>query len=240
MLLSKGFSTPVASQTELKSRAEQLPVLLVVDDEPEITASLSDLFRYDYQVVTAACADEAQAVLKQQDVSVIVADQRMPGKTGAELMRESRVTSPETVRILLTAYADIEAVIQAVNEGEIYYYLKKPWHNDELKTVIAKAADHNLLLKDRRRLVEDLQRLNVKLEERVQLRTAQLETLYKEIESFSYSVSHSLKAPLRGIEGYSRLLEIDHSDQLNDDGRQFIKNIRCGAAQMQQLIENLL
>jgi len=93
---------------------------------------------------------------------------------------------------------------------------------------------------ERKQAGEALQRLNEELEGRVALRTAQLEALNKELEAFSYSVSHDLKAPLRGVDGYSQLLEKDYGGRLDDDGRLFIRNIRSSAAQMHQLIEDLL
>jgi diguanylate cyclase (GGDEF)-like protein len=166
-----------------------LPVLLVVDDEKEITASLADQFRRVYQVVTADSADEALAVLKRMNISVIVADQRMPGKSGSEMLAEACLVDPDAVRILLTGYADIEAVIQAVNQGQIFFYLTKPWRSNEMAAVIAKAMEHNFLRRDNRHLIEELRQINAELEERVKERTLQLEQRALELEEASRKIS---------------------------------------------------
>ena len=183
MTLSKGFSVPANKTAETRLLEVPLPTLLVVDDEQDITASLTDLFRRDYHVVTAASADEALAVMKQQQVAVIVADQRMPGKTGSELLAEACLIDPDTVRVLLTGYADIKAVIQAVNEGKIFFYLTKPWDSTEIEAIIAKAVEHNLLLRANRRLVGELRQINAELEKRVTDRTMQLQQRALELES---------------------------------------------------------
>jgi len=190
MALSKGFAAPVTLQAGIKERAEKLPTLLVVDDEQDITASLADLFRCDYHVVTASSADEALNILSRQEISVIVADQRMPEKTGSELLAEACLIDPDAVRILLTGYADIEAVVQAVNEGKIFFYLTKPWSTKEIQSVVAKAVEHNLLLRDNRRLLEELSRLNVELEGKVTDRTVQLEQRATELEAAISQVRH--------------------------------------------------
>lgn len=182
MALSKGFSTTANSQKEIKSRAEYRPTLLVVDDEKDITASLADLFRLDYNVITAATAEAALTILKDQEVSVIVADQRMPEKTGSEMLAEACTIEPDAVRILLTGYADLEAVVQAVNDGKIFFYMTKPWSSKEIQAVVSKAVEHNFLLRDNRRLVEELRKINAELEERVTDRTAQLNQRALELE----------------------------------------------------------
>jgi len=113
--------------------------------------------------------------------------------------------------------------------------------NDHLEERIGeRTADLGRTLAALRQSEAKLLRLNEELEERVRERTLQLEAANKELEAFSYSVSHDLKAPLRGIDGYSQLLEKEHGDRLDEEGRLFIRNVRNSAAQMHQLIEDLL
>ncbi|MBP6582503.1 MAG: PAS domain-containing protein [Chromatiaceae bacterium] len=95
-------------------------------------------------------------------------------------------------------------------------------------------------ISERRRIEDEVRRLNAELEERVAVRTAELAAINKELETFTYSVSHDLKAPLRGIDGYSRLLLEDHRDQLDEEGRLFLRNVRQGVDQMSRLIADLL
>ncbi|MBC7962643.1 MAG: diguanylate cyclase [Steroidobacteraceae bacterium] len=200
MALSKGFSIQTGLQVEPDSQSALLPTLLVVDDEQEITASLADQFRRIYHVVTANSADEALAVMKRQVVSVILSDQRMPGKTGSELLVEACLIDSDSVRILMTGYADIEAVIQAVNQGKIYSYLTKPWLSNEMEVVIAKAVEHNFLLRDNRRLVEELLQSNAVLEVRVKERTIELEQRALELEEANRKISKLVYLdPLTGV-----------------------------------------
>ncbi len=115
--------------------------LLFVDDEERILRSLAPLFRGRYRVLTTTDAREALAILLREQVHVIISDQRMPLMLGAELLRKAREISPGTMRILLTGYSDIEAAIAAVNDGEIFRYLSKPWNTQSLKETVAEAAE---------------------------------------------------------------------------------------------------
>ncbi len=208
MALSKGFSATPQDATTPDKNLLSPPLLLVVDDEREITASLADQFRRSFRVLTASCAEEALAVLKGQEVSIIISDQRMPGKTGSELLAEACRIDPDTTRILLTGYSDIEAVIQAVNEGKIFFYLTKPWRNDELEAVITRALEHHRLLKEKRQLINELRRMNAELEERVKERTAQLEQRAAELEEANRKISEmAYRDALTGVANRRRLEE---------------------------------
>jgi len=114
--------------------------ILFVDDEPRILTSMRMLFRGKYNALFATSGQEALARLKQEQVDVIVSDQRMPNMTGIELFREVRKFNDKSMRILLTGYSDLNAIISSINEGEIFRFVNKPWNNDELKETVAQAV----------------------------------------------------------------------------------------------------
>ena len=114
--------------------------VLFVDDEPRVLSSMRMLFRNAYEMQFADGAQKAIELLKVQPVDVIVSDQRMPGMTGIELLREARNINPHAMRILLTGYSDLNAIIGSVNEGEIFRFVNKPWANEELTSTVANAV----------------------------------------------------------------------------------------------------
>ncbi|HKK33128.1 MAG TPA: response regulator, partial [Desulfomicrobiaceae bacterium] len=146
-------------------------VLLVVDDEPEILKTLWRQFRKKYDVCVATSAGEALKKMESMPIDVIVSDQRMPETTGTEFFDQARRLHPDAVRILLTGYADIDAVIESINKGEVFRYATKPWNTAELDILIADAFQFHRLRTENKRLVESLRSANEELEERVALRT---------------------------------------------------------------------
>jgi DNA-binding NtrC family response regulator len=119
----------------------QKPKLAFIDDELRILRSLKMHFRQTHDVFITTDPAELMDYVVANDVQVVISDQRMPDKQGTEVLREVRELSPNTIRILLTGYADLNAVIDSVNDGEIYRYITKPWQNDELKKIINKATE---------------------------------------------------------------------------------------------------
>ncbi|WP_429932953.1 response regulator [Agrobacterium vitis] len=117
------------------------PVVLFVDDEERVVRLLKIMFRGHYEVHTAPSAREALAILESTPVDVVVSDQRMPDVTGIELLSQVRQRWPATVRLLLTGYSDLVAIIGAVNEGEVHRFLGKPWSQADLRGAIAEAAE---------------------------------------------------------------------------------------------------
>jgi len=156
--------------------------LLLVDDEENILRSLQRVLRKEpYELHTAASGEDAMALLNEQAFDLVISDARMPGMDGPTLLAEIKKQWPWCIRILLTGYADINSTIKAINDGQIYRYISKPWDDEELKLVIhqALAFQHS----ERRRLAlekltrkqnRELQTLNTSLEEKVEARTEEL------------------------------------------------------------------
>lgn len=117
------------------------PTIAFIDDEERVLRSLKMHFRQSHNVYATTNPDDLLEFVKHHDVQVVVSDQRMPQMLGVDVLSKVKAISPNTIRILLTGYADLNAVIDSVNEGEIYRYITKPWQNDELKTIINKATD---------------------------------------------------------------------------------------------------
>jgi len=131
--------------------AEKKINVLYVDDEENNLISFKANFRVKYNVMTAISGDEAIGILQQNPVEIIVTDQRMPNMTGVEFLEKVLEKYPDPMRILLTGYADMNAVVDAVNKGKIFHYLTKPWNEKELEETITRAWEQynkNLELKD--------------------------------------------------------------------------------------------
>src|SRR5260370_15483148 len=99
--------------------------VLVVDDEPDVVQSVQDLLRLDYRVLGATRAEEALKLVQEEEVQIVMTDQRMPAMTGVEFLRRLRGEHPDAIRLLFTGYADIKAVIDAINQGKVYRYITK-------------------------------------------------------------------------------------------------------------------
>jgi diguanylate cyclase (GGDEF)-like protein len=134
----------------------------------------------EFDVATAGSAAEARHVLSRQSIDIILTDQRMPGETGVQLLEWARANNPHVVGLLMTGYAELEDAVDAINRGNVYYYLLKPWRAEELFRILRNAAEHIQLQRSRDHLVEELRRVNMFLEERVDERTREVaETNHK-------------------------------------------------------------
>jgi DNA-binding NtrC family response regulator len=147
------------------------PRLLIIDDEQSVLNALKRSLRDHFEVLLSLDARSGLEILREQEVSVIFADQRMPGMSGVEFFQSAMKIQPDSARILITGYSDIEAIIEAINNGQIYYYIQKPWEPENVVAVAKGAAERYDLIQENRRLVRELSHINRQLgEENVYLK----------------------------------------------------------------------
>lgn len=211
------------------------PVLLIVDDEPDVAESLRHLFRRDYKVLTASSGPDALELLAEDEVHVILSDQRMPGMTGDVFLAQARTVRPDAVRMLFTGYADIQAVISAVNEGRIFRYILKPWDPLELESLVRQAADQYALIAERNRLLAELSEANTRL-------VAANHELAEANElkgAFMEVASHEFNTPITLVLGLSELLRLLDSGR-SEEEREVIDRIVASSRQLAKLVSNTL
>ncbi len=139
--------------------------IMIVDDESANLRTLERLFREDYQVITAESGSEALALLEKHDVALLITDQRMPAMTGLDLLQRTVALRPQMVRMLLTGYTDIGALIEGINCGHVYRYLTKPWNNDELRATVSQALEHYEVVKSQHCLKQGNDRMRGRLKQ---------------------------------------------------------------------------
>ena len=179
--------------------------ILLVDDEQNILTSLRRLFRPEgYEIFLAPSAREGLAILEQERIDLVISDMRMPEMDGSAFLKQVATRWPEVVRILLTGYADITSTITAINEGQIYRYLSKPWEDNDIKLSVRHALERKFLEQERARLAEltlrqndELKGLNLHLEDKVRARTAEIEQMMGMLESAYDSLKKSYTASIK-------------------------------------------
>src|SRR5580698_6162947 len=114
--------------------------LLIVDDEPHVCDSVHDLLRREFRVLKANSAEEGYRLMQDEEVHIVMSDQRMPQITGVELLTKVKARHPQAIRMLFTGFADLESIIAAINQGHIYQFMKKPWQPEELVAAVRQAA----------------------------------------------------------------------------------------------------
>ncbi|WP_422930665.1 ATP-binding protein [Singulisphaera sp. PoT] len=209
--------------------------LLVVDDEIDVLESLRHLFHRTYRVLTAGSGAQALEILGKEEVHLILSDQRMPGMSGDILLGHARRIQPDAIRMLFTGYADIQAVINAVNEGNIFRYILKPWDASELEGILRQAADQFELLAERKRLIAELQTANARLT-RANEELAEAGQLKS---SFIEVASHEFNTPITLVLGLSELLRLTNP-QRDEQERSLIERISQSARQLARLVTNTL
>lgn len=230
--------TRSAQDGEAPAEAESF-TLLCVDDEANILSSLKRLFRpCGYRVLTAPGGAEALALMEQEAVDLIISDMRMPGMNGAEVLAAVRQRWPETVRILLTGFADMTSTIEAINKGQLHRYIAKPWDDNEVLLVVREGLEKKALLREKARLEalthkqnEELRELNATLEQKVEQRTAELA-----------AANEKLKAGfITAIKTFSAVIELrggqmaGHSRRVADLARKLAGALKAPPAEAQNI-----
>ncbi len=205
------------------------PTLLVVDDEPEVLRSVHDLFRREYRVLTFERGTDALEALEEVDPPVIMTDQRMPEMTGVEFLRRAKRIRPDATRLLFTGYADIKAVIDAINEGNVYRYLTKPWEPEEIATVVRQAVEQHDLIVERRRLIAELQASNARLLEADRLK-----------RSFIEVASHELNTPVAVVLGMVDLWRLSKAETATPVERAWLDRIERAGRRLAGTVERMV
>lgn len=228
-------------QTEVKYN------LLIIDDEEEITKSLFRQFRRKYNVHIATSAIDALPIMEKENVQVVLSDQRMPDMTGIDFFSRIKDKYPDALKLILTGYSDIEAVIGAINEGQVFRYLTKPWDPVELNLVIEEAFEKYELITNNRILMSKLKDANVTLEKKVEERTQELSAANDDLTKLNIEknkyigiVAHDLRNPIGTAQQYSQLLISRLSKYPEEKQLNFLRIIDDRCSFSLNMIENFL
>jgi len=203
--------------------------LLIVDDEPASMRALCDTLEYEgYQTYGYTSAADALVAMRERSFDLLLADLQMPGTNGIDLMKSAQLVDPTLVAVIMTGHGALETAVAAMKAGALDY-IQKP-----IKLATA------LPVLERALAVRQLRIEKKRLEENVRERTEELKIANRELEAFSYSVSHDLRAPLRAVSTFTQVLLSDHVGPLNEEGRRLLQNVNAGAAHMDRLITDLL
>jgi response regulator RpfG family c-di-GMP phosphodiesterase len=187
-----------------KLETADLPVILCVDDETSILKSLQRVFfSSNVQLLQASSGKQALEIMQQHKVNLIISDMRMPNMTGAEFLAQAAVMQPDSYRILMTGYSDIQSTVAAINIGKIHRYIQKPWDNTELLAQVNEGLETYRLLKKNKELTKkiavqnkQLKQLNTNLEDTVQQRTQQLKQSLQQYKTLANNRGNEQKATL--------------------------------------------
>ncbi|MAI78647.1 MAG: two-component system response regulator [Deltaproteobacteria bacterium] len=186
--------------------------VLFVDDEANILKALKRLLRHEpFEVLTATSASEALEQLQRFDIQVVISDQRMPEMSGADFLSRIRERHPETIRMMLTGYTEIDVAVEAINRGEIFRLITKPWNEDELKSSLRQAIDHFQMKQEIKRLNQvsreqnfKLQDMNRNLEDKVRERTHQVDQKNRDLRKGYIQTIRALAEAIDAKDAYTR------------------------------------
>lgn len=200
--------------------------ILCVDDEGNILSALKRSLRKEkYNLLLASSGTEALKVLSENEVQLVMSDQRMPGMDGTEFLSKVKEKFPDVIRIILTGYTDVDSITEAINQGNIYKFFLKPWNDQHLKLEIEKALEQYDLIQTNKQLHETvveqntkLLKINENLESLVQERTMHLEVQNRALE-LSHAILESMLLPIIGVSAEGMIVFINREVQsLSGDG----------------------
>lgn len=198
---------------------QEKPQVLFLDDEIGNLTGFKAQFRRFFDIEVALTAAEAREKLALKPYHALLTDQRMPEMSGVEFCESIKNDYPDTIRILVTAYADINTVIDAINKGQVYRYISKPWQDEDIMVAVKNAVDLSQSRRELRKKSEELQKA------------------YEELNRFIYSASHDMRAPLTSILGVVGLAQHETEDPRMDE---YLRMIEISVKRMEVLNNNVI
>jgi two-component system sensor histidine kinase/response regulator len=233
-----------------------IPVILCVDDEALVLEALTEQLQQRigeaYAIETAENGEEALELLQEllserREIPIAIVDYLMPGMKGDELLRHIHRQSPQTLTILLTGHANVEAVGNAINTAKLHRYVPKPWEQEDLVVIVNEAIQEFIQAKFIQEHQHALETLNASLEQKVAERTQEIEAknrllqaANRELQHFAYVVSHDLRAPLRGISQLASWLMADYQDAFDEKGKEMVDLLIGRVKRLDSLIDGIL
>jgi len=230
-----------------EQRTSEVPSrILFVDDEANILSSLKRLFRpLGYHIFTAESGAQGLEIMHSETVDLVISDMRMPEMNGAQFLEKVREKWPNTVRILLTGYAEMGATIEAINKGQIYRYVSKPWEDNDITLIVKHALHQKMLERETQRLEEltrkqneELKNMNALLEEKVLARTEEVRQTMGFLETAHEKLKKSF---ITSVRVFSNLIEMrnpsrsGHSRRVAELARTLAQNMGMSAGEVQDV-----
>lgn len=211
--------------------------VLFLDDEQSILNSVKRVFlNSPYGVMTTTRPAEAMELLSQGDIKVVLSDHRMPGLTGVQFLKNVKEQNPDVVRILFTGYADFSAAEEAINLGEVYRFISKPWDTGDLRETVRHAIMHYDLIMENRRLFLE----TTKKKEELEVLTGNLRRMCEVQKEFTSTVSHELRTPLASIKSTVDLVLSGAPGKLTADQTDFLNKTKDNVDRLSRLINDIL
>ena len=221
--------------------------ILYVDDERNNIIVFKNTFFRHYNIFTALSGEEGLEIIKNNEIHLVITDQKMAGMSGVEFLENVVESHPDTIRMILTAFSDIDFIMRAINTCGIYQYILKPWDSRELKIIIDNALESYELKRNNERLIRDLRDANDRLEEKVKERTAALdeknEILKKtnEIKDKLFTIiSHDLRVPMASLKVLMEVLVHAQDNISGDDFKRYSGKVQTYIQNVMDLLDNLL